>query len=154
MILWRRVICIHLDADARIIHRHCIIQPGSLSAKLPGLYWEHSAQVASFIIPSSHYQPSPPTEETQWLSLAGNHSRTMYFTVSSFHFHPFVRSICIQRNGSYLKVFGWMVLLFSFLLLIQGNVAVLYLASGEKLGYWTEKRQEILLWIQTKLSRT
>ena len=36
MILWRRVICIHLDADARIIHRHCIIQPGSLSAKLPG----------------------------------------------------------------------------------------------------------------------
>ena len=120
----------------------------------PGLYSEHSAQVASFIIPSSHYQPSPPTEETQWLSLAGNHSRTMYFTVSSFHFHPFVRSICIQRNGSYLKVFGWMVLLFSFLLLIQGNVAVLYLASGEKLGYWTEKRQEILLWIQTKLSRT
>ena len=38
-----------------------------------------------------------------------------------------------------------MVLLFSFLLLIQGNVAVLYLASGEKLGYWTEKRQEISL---------
>ena len=29
------------------------------------LYSEHSAQVASFIIPSSHYQPSPPTEETQ-----------------------------------------------------------------------------------------
>ena len=42
-----------------------------------------------------------------------------------------------------------MVLLFSFLLLIQGNVAVLYLASGEKLGYWTEKRQEIPLFVIT-----
>ena len=27
-----------MDTDASIIHRHCIIQPGSLSAKLPGLY--------------------------------------------------------------------------------------------------------------------
>ena len=68
--LWREgVICIHLDTDASIIHRHCIIQPGSLSAKLPGSGDSgHSAQVATFIIPlsssstlSSHSHPREDT---------------------------------------------------------------------------------------------
>ena len=70
MMLWREgVICIHLDTDASIIHRHCIIQPGSLSAKLPGSGDSgHSAQVASFIIPlsssSTLSSPSHPREDT------------------------------------------------------------------------------------------